>query len=407
MSIFTGRTHFKRGSLGEGPRPHELSEPKMKQDLDQYGNLRTHHGPTYQQKLTDQVDALPKGYKPHQFYTEEVNRAMRDGLLTDWGVPQDISGLNQIWQNWFGAKTPQTSSLFGYGPFEGLTNEEIRRRMIEGKFAGNVKPLTGGNKSAYGNLVARNLLERTDEYGKRIPVKDFNDFEQNPDLYSLTRNVSSDISRLKELEKASQVVGKEYAGEGNWWRGLLGLDTKVTGNEIAIDGDAGWGQNTHLNSANGAIQTVIIGDDYEAQADAFMAFKPDEYEEYLRLKKEIANFGPVPVGGGYMNKRALEFRGLQEQMKRVKKELDGASYTKKDGTKVVTLMGDLYKDHVKVIQDAAANQDVGYAIGQAGQLAIEFIPGIGLFSGSFRGIGLAFKGGKLTDDSIKKLKEVC
>ena len=55
------------------------------------------HGPTYKDKLIDNVHRSEMGSRlPGQFYTNEVKRAEDEGLLTPYGVPEDISIFNKV-----------------------------------------------------------------------------------------------------------------------------------------------------------------------------------------------------------------------------------------------------------------------------------------------------------------------
>ena len=364
------------------------------------------HGPTFQQKLRDNVHDHELFGLPFSYLTSQVKKSLDKGQLTDWGVPQDISFVNQAYRK-SGAKTPQTSSLFGYGPFIGkdekgnpknLTDEEIMHRMREGNKSFNVKSLTGGNRNAYGNLVDRNLLEKRDEYGKRIPVGDFNDFEEDPYKYSLTRNVSSDINLLKELELASQDVAENFIGDSKYYEGLLGMDMSLDENRIYLPAESGFSFGTYADTNNGELKIRVDPENIEAGADSFNAYKPDEYKAWLETKERL--------------EKNPNSRGAIARYKNATKNLLGVDTVtmirnlNEDGTYSAVLQDGLFKDHVDILKNLAADNDPTYGISQGAQLAIEFLPGIGLFSGTFKGIGLTFKaGGKLTKESIAKLTQ--
>ena len=352
------------------------------------------HGPTYKDKLIDNVHRSEMGSRlPGQFYTNEVKRAEDEGLLTPYGVPEDISIFNKV-SKLLGIDNPITSSRYGYGSFENKNNEEIFKDVSTGP--GVTFPIDQADRLKFDRLIKRGLLKGPDGVLSSGGTKDASDkqyrmFRKNPELYSLTRDIPTDIKRLNNLEDAAQHFGKEIeSAAGQVGKGLLGLDNTVKGNFLPID-DSVFGPNTGIDSFNGTILLQATPDNYLDYEKVLSTYKPELFNQYKFLKEKQKTAGDY-YGRGY----------LQQEIDKIEKKLFN-----KNGT--VTLMEGLFEDHTRILKDAVANESTAYAMGQLTQLGIEFIPGVGLFglSGIKKGgqvIKLAFKNGKLNKKSVDALK---
>ena len=382
--------------------------------IDPYSKGMDIHGPTYEDKLKDQVHQSEMGNRfPGQFYTDQVLRAENEGLLTNWGVPEDISVINRTKQI-LGIDNPITNSMYGYGAFKDKTNEEILTDISTGSpISLNVLQ---SDRFKFDRLLRRGLIEGPDgvlKYGgpKQEADRQWQRFRQNPDQYRITRNVSNDITRLNYLEDAGDYWGditKDMAG--NVGLAFVGMDNTIVGNQIPLDSGAaesitgafGEDGTIKFDSNNGLILLEADKSNYQEFEKTLAAYHPDfaEYQRLLKLREDASKVSPDPEDA--MTKRYSVEGYLDPKIKKLEDKIFN-----KDGT--VTLMDGLFPDHVRILKDARANRSTQYAWGQLLQLGIEFVPGIGLIgiSGIKKAgqlINLAYKGGKLVKSSIADLK---
>ena len=305
---------------------------------------------------------------PYSYLTSQVNN---NSDFTEWGSATDIALFNKIYKG-LGNETPTTDSNYAFGSFI-----KDGTMLTTGQIKDKLSTYSSANKFDYDNLVRKGLINRTDN-GE---IKNYQDFLDNSSNYSVDSSIYDRIRNRQDEERALTTVGKELQSKDNsLLAGLFGGDAKVASNIISVAGAFGEGSdNLELDQNNGRLFLKATAENHAEYADQINKFKPNQYADYLDLlEKKEKNL-------------KLNYSDPQLILDIAKTE---NKLFNKDGT--VTLMDNMYEDHVNILKDAVANGNTSYALGQLTQLGIEFVPGIGMF-----GLGGVKKAAKIVYNGVE------